>query len=1630
MNWIHFTDFHFGKPNGPQQVAMQSLLKIVEFECSKIGNIGAIFITGDIAFSGKLQEFTEFKDQFLLPLKKMSFSKSAKIIAVPGNHDIDCEIGLPIKWDSIGKRNQEVFFYEDVNGRKARKARAEVFEAYWKFVEANQIISPNPSNEVTLLYEDPDLPFRIAACNTAFFSDREFSSEDNSTPSPLASLRQILGKLDQKKATIILAHHPVTCFFKHEQKAFETFLKDNNAVLLHGHLHEPMASFNSDATLRSLGFGANYVSALEQSLTLPYKNSFTLCSLEDYLSVKCFSWDPYSGKWVDSTTTDMAAYYPAGIVNSGHPKLSFPYPQPITRNNAGIALSTVPRAAPVPKQVIPVRTLGTNVFKRIIAVSHNLTKLFQKDDFKIRDTIQTDGKIKFELDLPDGTRHLAFFIPGVNHVLSSKEVESLNTTLDTEGFNSTTIISLGKISNDAQTMYLRLKARKEIEILVNTDIAANANYLLSADQKRVLTVLDTAIDTVTLLLSENDVYLLVITQTNTVNSFYIVNQDGVCLDSTEPIVAEIRQGTPELSKFNYKGENTFVKFNADPIFDKAIYLTNCYNEYNVVKYAALASVGIRFSDLPLEDLYVSASASEIIENSSCRFEQMVDDHLESYPLSPELKKHIQQQLLNEINGTEQQEVSLASEYYQKFGAILVVGDPGSGKTCFVKNEILAYAKYKDGNPDVVSGNLSDWYSFHTPIMVQLSEIVADKNLSTDGILPAIAVLLERKGFSFPTDTLVKLLKEGKLAFFFDGLDEVVSIEKRALIVQHINNLITEAFPLGNRFVVTSRPAAIQLVNLLPTLHKLELQGLSHTQIRALASRLLSLKLSDTSDGIVIDQKDNIRSDNTVIAQLMEDCERNPGVARLAQNPLLLTLLIMVYANSGALSAKRHKIYEDAIKTLAAVRSREAGLQPISTQDLRERLGAIALAVYKKESGLLPSRNEVCEIVRCVMQRQRNEYVSSIEANEFIQKVAESTGLISIETRTGASDNDAIITFMHHSFLEYFAAIGLSRSLAETDLGTLVEEPRWSEILTLLAGIIGESEDVAPILEKFLLPTPNYYDVDAKKLIFAMDCALECEVPSEAAQRLLSKYMVNCLKEGPARLDPWIRAEIGQRLGYLQNVCGSNEFDTPISELILKSESDVCAAAIDLIGYTCSNGCISSKISEAFTWACSQTDERILSSICIAASRSPDLQNQFSLQVIAKCLKKSRQNRNAAFEAIIKIPGLAAQHWSDIINGIDDTNEHTRRLASKAAIHAGLNTNIIALAANRKDLLLRSLSSVNEKFGRLENLHNRVKKEVLEPLLGSASKIDRNLGIYLLTLADCEPQFIFDRLLQIISESPDREEVNAALKAISWSTHIHALVTKPNLKTIDYWLKNGTMDVRISASELLGEFPYEIMAIESLLKRNYKIMDTEEFCKAIESISGAKILNNEVSELIFNELYERLNPSKKMTEDNVKRISALLDGARRIGAKAPKKLSVAIRDMITDFRKNKQLQQKALLCFPAISLPSRSAVMEITELCLKMPFGMEVEISQIPSIVASKCRESVDSVVACISALPALKDSLLKCHANLMARPVSDTLEFCVTEIRNGITEINQIIVAFNEFIEDDAKIDNKIMVMK
>ena len=394
-------------------------------------------------------------------------------------------------------------------------------------------------------------------------------------------------------------------------------------------------------------------------------------------------------------------------------------------------------------------------------------------------------------------------------------------------------------------------------------------------------------------------------------------------------------------------------------------------------------------------------------------------------------------------------------------------------------EILSYRK-----PEFSGGG---WYSKHLPIYVSMAEAARLLGQSKD-MLEICTIITARYGIDLPTYVLSKRLGEGRLAFFFDGIDEVGNIEERIQLLTLINKLIDSYSPLGNRFVLTSRPAAIQTIEIPDGLTHIHLKGLSENEMRSLASKIVTSRLFDNSE-------QNFDADvSGLVERLMTDCRNTPGIRRIARNPLLLTLLVLVYANSGTLVARRHIVYSQAVKTLVSVRNRFLKAQVLSEADLRTRLGVLAFSMYKREIDEIPTRSEVLRVFQPIFESDDSNGLD--KANAFIQEVAEATGLLVIHKR-GDDYAQEIITFMHHSFLEYYAAIGFLEHDYEKEAPFLVMNSRWKDILTLMFGILSEQKDITNFLSRIIEDQTDADRITKRRLIFGMIVPLSAMFPQKA-----------------------------------------------------------------------------------------------------------------------------------------------------------------------------------------------------------------------------------------------------------------------------------------------------------------------------------------------------------------------------------------------------------------------------------------------------------------------------------------------------------------------------------------------------
>jgi len=358
---------------------------------------------------------------------------------------------------------------------------------------------------------------------------------------------------------------------------------------------------------------------------------------------------------------------------------------------------------------------------------------------------------------------------------------------------------------------------------------------------------------------------------------------------------------------------------------------------------------------------------------------------------------------NELEILKPRRLAPISYFVRECPRLAVIGGGGCGKTTTVQRLVLKEAQRLLSNP---SENLP------IPVLIE-----ANRYSLTFRFFDLIESEL---GIS--TDETENLLNEGKLALFFDGLNEIAApVQPEALV--ELKNLIAR-WPKP-RIILSSRKSGYQNLLGVPTV---ELQELSDTQIE----RFLAVSLADPEHG----------------RSLYSTLKSNPQLMEWARNPLLLRMLTKV-AGSGDLPRNRGQMLN---RFVSWILSRERKTHPTNVETKEDVLSHLAFQM-RKAGNVMVQKPIAIELIR----ERLAQLAPAVGANDLFQELVENQLL----KRTQHDE----IRFFHELIQEYFAARELTRlfMLDPTSIKGLMKDTRWEEPIILMAGFLGKKESLVQAL---------------------------------------------------------------------------------------------------------------------------------------------------------------------------------------------------------------------------------------------------------------------------------------------------------------------------------------------------------------------------------------------------------------------------------------------------------------------------------------------------------------------------------------------------------------------------------------
>lgn len=445
--------------------------------------------------------------------------------------------------------------------------------------------------------------------------------------------------------------------------------------------------------------------------------------------------------------------------------------------------------------------------------------------------------------------------------------------------------------------------------------------------------------------------------------------------------------------------------------------------------------------------------------------------------------------------------SVAKEAKSAVPRFVVLGPPGSGKTTLVQ-----YLAWQSANRKLSASSRN-----LIPARLRLREweAWAVKPLDPENSLPEY--LAERYKDLTPTPTTEQWrgwLQQGDVLLLLDGLDEISGNQSFLTALKTALDTFKDC-----PTVLTCRTVSFdQHQNLCPDFSVFTLAGLVDTQRNAYI-HIFPVECPDCYDPDA----------------LIEQLNRTPQMRPLAANPLLLSIICYVvdHPRGVTLPARRGELYAKAIEKLLTRPRRHEVTYPGGKSDLplaRKRciLEHVAFRLFigmEQQRHLTFNEDSLLDALTDGVKAEKLTNPADV-ADTLLTDLTQNSGILRGDAGQG-------YFFLHLTVQEFLTAAYLAKLVNKGKKGwktkfrirqktlTIQElvdkkawDPRWQEVITLLAGQLKEP---APLLKMLSLPDPtstNPYsdDLFRHRLSLAALCLTELASEIHSSHSKLINYI--------------------------------------------------------------------------------------------------------------------------------------------------------------------------------------------------------------------------------------------------------------------------------------------------------------------------------------------------------------------------------------------------------------------------------------------------------------------------------------------------------------------------------------------
>jgi predicted NACHT family NTPase len=402
------------------------------------------------------------------------------------------------------------------------------------------------------------------------------------------------------------------------------------------------------------------------------------------------------------------------------------------------------------------------------------------------------------------------------------------------------------------------------------------------------------------------------------------------------------------------------------------------------------------------------------------------------------------------------------EAVETFSKLMILGKPGAGKTTFLKHlAIQCIGGVFQGDRVPVFITLKDFAEApKQPDLLEYIDRVVPMPFDPSPTPPRRGEGLSDSPFPASEGgrrvrssvSIREILKRGRTLILLDGLDEVRDADSSRVLrqIQEFSQHFSQ-----NQFVITCRIAAREYT--FEQFSEVEIADFDDDQIADFSSKWFRSK------------NDPIKAEH-----FLQKLEEDAPIRELATNPLLLTLLCLVFEDSGSFPSNRAELYETGVDVLLKKWDvkrnieRDQVYKRLSLKRKEDLLSQIARTTFEAGNYFFKQR----EVERYITQYIQNLPDASTDPEAL--ELDSAAVLKAIEAQHGLFVERArgIYSFSHLTFHEYFTARKIKEScnpyaVDDPTLQGLVShltEKRWREVFLLTVGMLDSADALLGLMK--------------------------------------------------------------------------------------------------------------------------------------------------------------------------------------------------------------------------------------------------------------------------------------------------------------------------------------------------------------------------------------------------------------------------------------------------------------------------------------------------------------------------------------------------------------------------------------